>query len=40
MGCMSGCGAFWCCCQGVRVIYCGNQTSEETESAAGCCTTV
>jgi hypothetical protein len=40
MGCMSGCGAFWCCCQGVRTIYFCNQTSEETESAAGCCTTV
>jgi len=39
VGCLVGCGSFWCCCQGVRTIYFGNQTSEDTESAAGCCTT-
>lgn len=40
VGCLTGCGAFWCCCMGVRTIYLGNQTSEKTEKAAGCCTTV
>jgi hypothetical protein len=36
-GCVGGCGQFWCCCMGARVIYCGNQTSSETEKGAGCC---
>mmetsp|Transcript_7006 Transcript_7006/g.17882 ORF Transcript_7006/g.17882 Transcript_7006/m.17882 type:complete len:470 (-) Transcript_7006:265-1674(-) len=40
VGCLGGCGAFWCCCAGLRTIYFGNQTSEDTETAAGCCTTV
>ena len=38
-GCVGGCGQFWCCCMGARVIYCGNQTSSETEKGAGCCVT-
>jgi hypothetical protein len=38
-GCARGCGSFWCCCMGARTIYCGNQTSRETETGAGCCIT-
>eukprot|EP00730_Choanoeca_flexa_P020378 TRINITY_DN9956_c0_g3_i3.p3 TRINITY_DN9956_c0_g3~~TRINITY_DN9956_c0_g3_i3.p3 ORF type:complete len:135 (+),score=18.80 TRINITY_DN9956_c0_g3_i3:1025-1429(+) len=28
-GCMLGCAEYWCCCQGIRTIYCGHRTSKE-----------
>ena len=40
IGCIGGCTSFWCCCMGVRTIYCGNVTKERTENPAFCCTTV
>jgi len=37
--CVGGCGFFWCMCGGCSTIFCGNKTSSETETKAGCCTT-
>eukprot|EP01083_Nonionella_stella_P056574 148888_1 len=29
-GCCGGCASYWCCCKGLREIYCGRVTSNQT----------
>lgn len=39
-GCFLGCGWFWCCCAGVRHLYCASRPSDETvkgSAGCGCC---
>jgi hypothetical protein len=40
-GWLCGCGEFWICCKGVRNLYCGHRTTDETldanESCWCCC---
>lgn len=30
IGCVKGCGSFWCCCQGCKAIYCPNNSNKDT----------
>ena len=29
-GCMGGCLRFWCCCHGLKALYCGKMAKEPT----------
>ena len=29
-GCTYGCYRYWCCCQGVRALYCGKVAAKQT----------
>ena len=40
-GCIKGLCAYLVCCAGLRTIYCGHVTTEQTkDSARGCCSSV
>ena len=40
VGCATGCFYFWCCCRGLRVVYCGEHSSEQLKEGDQCCVPV
>ena len=36
-GCVKGCAMFWCCCKGVRVLYCGEHSGTDVKHGDRCC---
>jgi len=34
--CIKGCARFWCCCEGMRRLYCPHRSSDETIKVGGC----
>ncbi|KAG1670199.1 hypothetical protein FOA52_014975 [Chlamydomonas sp. UWO 241] len=37
LGCLEGCGTFWCCCAGLNALACNNQKQEFMKAPKGCC---
>jgi len=35
--CIKGCCRFWCCCLGIKRLYCPHRSSDETVKIGGCC---
>ncbi|KAG1670360.1 hypothetical protein FOA52_000120 [Chlamydomonas sp. UWO 241] len=36
LGCVQGCFGFWCCCKGVKALYCSNKKQEFEKANNGC----
>ena len=37
VGATTGCGRFWCCCEGIRKIYFGKKSSTKTKTTKRGC---